>query len=161
MPTYAKETQVPADRSRSEIERTLQRYGANAFMYGWDQGRAVIGFEIDQRRYRIALPLPEKDQFVRTELDRKRTSTNAIIQAYDKAVRQRWRALALWIKAVLEASEAGITTIQEALQPFTVLPSGQTVGEWLEPQIEASYQARRMPPLLPGLSSVSIETENP
>ena len=26
--TYAKDTEVPADRSRAEIERTLQRYGA-------------------------------------------------------------------------------------------------------------------------------------
>lgn len=30
----------PADRSRSEIERTLTRYGARQFMYGWDENRA-------------------------------------------------------------------------------------------------------------------------
>jgi hypothetical protein len=159
MPTYAKDTEVPADRSRSEIERTLQRYGASAFMYGWDGDRAVIGFELTGRRYRIVLPLPRRADFTRTDVRRQQRSQKATEEAWEQATRQRWRALALWIKAVLEASEAGITTLQEALQPFTVLPSGQTVGEWLAPQIDQAYQNRRMPPMLPGSTSVSIETE--
>lgn len=66
-----------------------------------------------------------------------------------EATRQRWRALALWIKAVLEAAEAGITTLEEALQPFTMLPDGCTVGEWMALQIEAAYETGRMPPMLP------------
>jgi len=32
---YAEGTSVPADRSRAEIERTLTRYGADQFAYGW------------------------------------------------------------------------------------------------------------------------------
>ena len=32
----------------------------------------------------------------------------------------------------------------------TMLPSGATVGEWLEPQLEAVYNSGRMPPLLLG-----------
>ena len=31
---YAQQTQVSTDKSRAEIERTLQRYGADQFMYG-------------------------------------------------------------------------------------------------------------------------------
>ena len=46
MPTYAKDTEVPIDRSKSEIERILQRYGATAFMYGWNEGKAIIGFSL-------------------------------------------------------------------------------------------------------------------
>ena len=61
MAHYAENTEVPTDRSRAEIERTLERYGATAFMYGWDMQRAVISFDVAGRRYRIALPLPEKD----------------------------------------------------------------------------------------------------
>jgi len=37
---YAEDTRVPIERSRSEIERTLERYGATAFSYGWDEQRA-------------------------------------------------------------------------------------------------------------------------
>jgi hypothetical protein len=34
MARYASNTDVPSDRSRAEIERTLVRYGADEFMYG-------------------------------------------------------------------------------------------------------------------------------
>ena len=141
-----------------EIERTLQRYGAQAFMYGWDAGRAVIGFEIANRRYRIQLPLPDRNapEFTRTPARNTRRTASAAQAAWEQATRQRWRALALWIKAVLEAAEAGIVTVDEALQPFIVLPDGRTVGEWLAPQLRAVYQSHRMPPLLPGVGESDI-----
>ena len=69
--------------------------------------------------------------------------------AFEQARRQRWRALALWIKAVLEAAASGILTIEDALLPFTVLPNGQTAGQWLAPQIEKVYLTGSMPALLP------------
>ncbi len=148
MPTYASETSVPVERSKGEIERILRRYGASAFMHGWDRIQAVVGFEINQRRYRITLPMPDMADFQRTETGRARVKSS-IEAAYDQAIRQRWRAMALWIKAVLEAAEAGIVTLEEVLQPFTVLPNGQTAGKWLAPQIEAAYASGRMPPMLP------------
>jgi hypothetical protein len=36
---YAENTSVSVESSRGEIERTLQRYGAASFAYGWDQER--------------------------------------------------------------------------------------------------------------------------
>ena len=38
---YVQGTDVPAERSRAEIERTLSRYGAEGFLYGWDRERHV------------------------------------------------------------------------------------------------------------------------
>ena len=152
MGTYASETSVSADKSRAEIEHTLQRYGATAFMYGWDVGRAVLAFELKQRRYRILIPLPDRNDnaYLYTPGRRQRRSQSAAFQAWEQATRQRWRAAALWIKAVLEAAESGIISVEQALQPFTLLPSGQTIGEWMEPQIEQVYETGSMPPLLPG-----------
>lgn len=158
MPTYAKDTTVPADRSRAEIEQTLSRYGATAFMYGWSGMRAVIGFEMDGRRYRVTLPLPNKSapEFTRTPARGKLRSSDAASSAWEQATRQRWRALALWIKAILEATEAGIVTAQEALVPFAVLPDGRTAGEWLLPQLER-IGAEQMPPMLPGLLTAGAD----
>ena len=159
--TYAADTDVSPDRSRAEIEKTLRRYGANAFMYGWEGARAMIGFQVQGRRYRIALPLPPRDspEFALTTARRQRRSSAATEAAWEQATRQRWRALALWIKAVLEAAEAGITSIEEALQPFVMLPGGQTVGEWMAPQIEAAYRTGRMPPMLPMLPAPREEAK--
>lgn len=70
--------------------------------------------------------------------------------AYEQAVRQRWRALALLIKSKLEAVESGITVFEEEFMAHVVLPDGKTVGQHLLPQIAHSYESGHMPPLLPG-----------
>lgn len=151
MPTYAKNTTVSTSDSRGEIERILQRYGAGAFMYGWEGSRAVLGFEIQERRYRMILPLPDRTawEFTHTAARGYERSQKDADAAWEQACRQRWRAMALWIKAVLEAAESGITTLETALQPFVLLPNNHTVGEWMTPQIAVAYETGRMPPLLP------------
>src|SRR5574340_152036 len=148
MPKYASETTVPVERSKGEVEQILRRYGADAFMHGWDRVKAVLGFEIGGRRYRITLPMPDREQYRLTDTGRERSASSQDA-AYEQATRQRWRALALWIKAVLEAAESGIVTLEDVMQPYTVLPNGLTAGEWLAPQIEAAYLNHRMPPMLP------------
>jgi hypothetical protein len=148
--TYAKDTAVSVERSRGEIERTLERYGATAFMYGSKDNVAVVGFEIEGRRYRIKIALPRAAEFTRTPTGRQRKSAETVMGDWRQAICQRWRALALWIKATLEAAEVGIVTLDEALVPFAVLPDGRTVGEWLMPQV-GRIAAGELPPMLPGL----------
>src|SRR5215831_5864853 len=111
MTRYAATTEVPSDRSRAEIERTLQRYGADQFMYGWETRQAVIAFRAHGKQVRFELPLPDRRarEFTHTPGRQVLRSDGAQQEAYEQAVRQRWRALALVIKAKLEAVEAGIT----------------------------------------------------
>ena len=45
MPRYAENTSVSVDRSQAEVNRILQRYGADKFMSGWDREAAYIAFE--------------------------------------------------------------------------------------------------------------------
>lgn len=108
---YAEGTEVPSDRSRSEIERTLRRYGATAFAYAWEGDSAQIAFRLSSLHIRFRLPLPDPDsrEFTLTPTGRQRTAS-AAEDAWEQAVRQRWRALALVIKAKLEAVESGIST---------------------------------------------------
>ena len=150
MSRYAEQTEVASDRSRMEIERTIARYGATGFMYGWTAGAAVIAFEMHERRVKFELPMPNRnaEEFTRTPSGRERKETQSA-QAYEQAVRQRWRALALVIKAKLEAVETGITEFEEEFLAHIVLPNGQTVGGWMVPQIAAAYERRDMPAMLP------------
>ena len=39
---FAKGTTVPWDKTRAEIEKTLQKYEATKFAYGWENDSAVI-----------------------------------------------------------------------------------------------------------------------
>jgi len=146
---YAQDTSVPADRSRAEIERTLQRYGATAFAYGWEIGSATIMFDLNGRRIRFRMPMPDRTsaEFTRTAAGKARSET-AAQDAWEKAGRQRWRALALVIKAKLEAAAAGITTVDDEFAMAVVLPDGRTVGEVVLPQIASSYTTGRMPAML-------------
>jgi len=148
MPTYANKTKVSSASSREEIERTLSRYGAKSFMYGWEEDRAVVGFKYNDRLIRFELPLPSLTEFERTPTGRRRTSREAIENAYEQAIRQRWRSLALAIKAKLEIVESDISTFEEEFLSKTVLPSGQTVSEWMEPQIQTAITTGAMPTLL-------------
>ena len=62
---YAKQTQVPIDRSKGEIEKILARYGASQFAYATKPEIAVILFQVKDTRVRFNLPLPPQDDFSR------------------------------------------------------------------------------------------------
>ena len=149
MTRYAEKTDVPSDRSRAEIERTTRRYGAVGFMYGWENGFALVAFRTHDRMVRFVLPIPDPDHpgFAETPTGKARAPA-AAERAYEQAVKQRWRALALCIKAKLEAVEAGITSFDDEFLAHLVLPDGQRVGDWVQPQIEQAYLTGEMPKLL-------------
>ena len=132
---YAENTNVSAAASRDEIERTLTRFGASQFLYGWKDGAAVIGFVDPEVIY-----TPER-RTVRSKDQQEKV--------YEQMTRQKWRALAACIKAKFAAIEAGISVFEREFFYDTVLPNGQTVGEYLLPQVNAAYETGKMPPMLP------------
>ncbi|MEO7066266.1 MAG: hypothetical protein ABI114_05130 [Rhodanobacter sp.] len=150
MTKYAQATTVSSEKSRAEIESTLRRYGATSFMYGTTADRAIVAFEANARRIKFDLPMPDPKarEFMYTPAVRKHRSPAQQEQAYEQAVRQKWRALALCIKAKLEAVDAGITTFESEFLAHIVLPNGCTVAESALPAIADAYNGKSMPPLL-------------
>lgn len=153
---YAKGTEVPVDRSRAEIEHLLKRYGADQFASGWELNRAIIGFRCNERFVRFVLTLPSQTDKAFTHALRRGASwarprpKAAAAAAYDAELRRLWRALALVIKAKLEAVESGIATFENEFMAHIVLPGGKTVGEQVRPQIEQAYKSGKAMPLLLG-----------
>ena len=149
MGRYAESTAVSASKSRAEMEKTLARYGADGFMYGWDGNHAVVAFRMNNRHIKFELPMPDRGDFAMTPAGRRRRTADKIESAYEQATRQRWRALALVIKAKLEAVESGITEFDDEFMSHIVMPDGQTVGQHLKPRIESAYSTGKMVKLLP------------
>lgn len=149
MSRYAAKTEVSTDKSRSEIEQTLRRYGADQFVYGWQEGGAVIGFRAHGRQVKFMLPLPKQEEKRFTHSARGPRNSTVATAAWEQACRQSWRALALVIKAKLEAVEAGITVFEDEFLAHIILPNGQQVGQWLKPQLAVAYEQGNMPSLLP------------
>ena len=150
MGKYAANTNVSSELSRLEIEKTLIRYGADNFAYAMTAGKALIGFTMYERQIKFVLPLPEKDEFKLTPTGRERTE-NSQYEAWEQACRQRWRALNLVIKAKLEAVECGISVFEDEFMANIVLPGGQTVSDFMKPQIEKAYISGKIPRMLPML----------
>lgn len=147
---YAADTSVPVERSRAELETIIRRYGADAFVSGWDGAGATIGFRLRGRFIRIALPLPSDADFGRTPTGRTRHARAAIDAAREQAHRQRWRALVLVVKAKLEAVIAGVSTVEQEFLAWTLLPDGRTVGDAVAPAVADAYASGRQPALLLG-----------
>ena len=135
---FASQTTVPVEKSRSEIEAVLARYGANQFGYASDSIRGLASIQFRERR------------FMFTATNKRRTDGDQL-KVYEQACRQRWRSLLLCIRAKLEAVESGISEFETEFMAHIVLPSNQTVGEFMLPQIANAYQTGEQPLGIAGL----------
>lgn len=136
MARFASSTKVSVEQTRTEIERTLSRYGATAFGYMSQAGRAIIAFEAAKRHIKITVPLPVGDS------DKEKQDG-----------RQRWRALLLVIKAKLESVESGIETLEEAFYANIVMPDGRTIYEATRENVAIAYDGGKVQGLLPDYST--------
>ncbi len=151
---YASKTTVGIDRSKSEIEKTLGKYGASSFMYMTGAKGAAIAFTAHGRQVRMMVPISirENFQFSRTPSGKERErSPSQQDDAFEQGARQRWRALALVVKAKLEAVESGVATFETEFLPYTLIPGTKhTAAEVLLPKIEEAYNTGKPPQLLLG-----------
>lgn len=130
-PKFAVDTKVPVAQTRTEIEQTLQKFGASSFAYAVKPDGATVMFECQERRIRFDLPLPPLNE-----------------TKHAKEHRQKWRALFLSIKAKLVSVDTGIETFEEAFLAHVILADGSTVGQMAQPAIEQQYKTGKMVPLL-------------
>lgn len=147
---YASKTGVASEKSRAEIEKTLGRYGASQFAYVTGTNGAMIAFQANGRMIRMQVPLPDPAKFERSPAGRRWPKERAL-QAWEQAGRQRWRALALVVKAKLEAVESGVATFETEFLPYTVIPgSKHTMAEEFVPKLAEAYKTGKPPQLLLG-----------
>lgn len=154
MRRYAADTSVSSERSKAEIERTLLRYGADQFMSGWKDGQAVVQFRLSNKSMRFLLPLPQATE---QEFTHYRHPSGTLVARgadaaavrWEQSCRQRWRALALSIKAKLEAVACGITTLEEEFLAHILVPGqhGKTVGQLMVPRLDDAYAHNKAPAL--------------
>lgn len=150
---YAATTDVPISKTKGEIDGLLRKHRAAGFGVFEERTRAVLVFEMSERRIVFHLPLPNRDDrrfthYMRGPTQYARTA-DAALAAWDQACRSRWRALFLCIKAKLESIESGIETFEDAFLAHIQMPDGQTVSEHVRPRIASAYAGEPMQPLLP------------
>lgn len=147
---YAEDTSVSVEKSEAEIRALLRRYGAEAYGQAEANGMAQIVFQLRDRRivFRVRLPERKERRFTHSHGGARLRSPDAAYAAWEQGCRQKWRALALCIKAKLEAVDAGIETFDQAFLAHVMLPDGRTVGDWAAEALPGALEGRPMPPLI-------------
>jgi hypothetical protein len=152
---YAEGTEVSVEKSQAEIRSLITRYGATRFGYlEANNNMAQIVFQVRDRRVIFRLPFPDRNdkRFWRSPGGRVSYTPEQRFKAWEGACRQAWRALALVIKAKLEAVQSGIVTFEDEFLAYTLKPDGETIGDWAKREMPGILDGRPLPPLLMGPS---------
>jgi hypothetical protein len=150
---YAEKTNVAVSKTKGEIDALLRKHKATGFGTFEEVKRAIIVFEMNGRRIRFDLPIPDPSERRFTHSTRGMRSRDSALNEWEQACRSRWRALYLCVKAKLESIDSKIETFDEAFMPHIVTHDGRKFSEHALPAIERSYLERSLPPLLAGPSS--------
>lgn len=137
---YASETTVSSEKSQAEIQKIVTQYGATGFMCGWQDNAAMVAFSMKGKSVKFILPLPDRAAKNITHYHHRQRgwilrTQDAARREWEQQTRQRWRALALCIKAKMEAVECGITTFEHEFLAHFLTQSGETVGQVVIPQL--------------------------
>jgi hypothetical protein len=127
---YGAATDVPAQRSRQEVEELLHRHHCTQYMTAvdWGMKRARVQFKLHDRIVRFEVALPDNSK-----------------SGWEQRERQRWRQLLLVIKAKLEAVAFNISTFEEEFLAHIVLPGDVTVGMLALPLVAEAYGTGKLP----------------
>jgi len=134
---YAQDTTVSVGRSRAEVDDLLRAWGCERIGWADDYrvGRVELHFQWlrDDQTYlaRFVLQLPDETQLRAVARDGRNGafSPAKFERLRQGAGRHEHRVLLLWLKAALNAVEAGIIDPAVIFLPFLVGRDGRTFGD--------------------------------
>jgi hypothetical protein len=121
------------DKSRGEISGILAQHGCDRMAWGTEPAADTLQFTLGGHLFRFVIKKPTPEEMLERDGGEYTYPRNVDwkLKAADEW-RRRWRAHVLLIKAKLEFIEGGDTTLELEFMPYTVLKSGQTLGELIE-----------------------------
>lgn len=142
---YAQYTSITIEKSRTDIELLLSRYGAESFKRGWVEGKEAVQFIMKRKQIRFILPLPEKNDvaFCYNKQSGTKHPEGKALLLWEQACKTAYRALVLSIKAKLATVESGISSFEEEFYANIVLPNNKTVFQNTIHQVESVYKNNR------------------
>lgn len=152
---FAADTSVPTEKSHGEIRSMVSKAGGTRFATMDEEGRAIILFELHERRVMFELALPKREAFARIKTSAYGHTKPATAEQqqtkWEQACRSHWRALALCIKAKLVSIESGVESFEEAFLAQIVVPTSSGSKRFAQVATKAiheAYTGGKLPPLL-------------
>lgn len=134
--TPSQDTSVPVERSKEQIRDALKSAGARGVQFDelWEPETEFI--------VRFLWSMGEGfDAVVRVRLEVKPLSPEKGVRggwrvSPEQRERQAWRALAWYLKTMLEAASFGLMRFEDVFLSFVEDETGHTIGERLIPMLE-------------------------
>ncbi len=146
---YAETTNVPIERSKTEIKRIIYKYGASNYQFAETDERAMVQFVLNAKLIRFVISFPPVDDpmFSKTPRGRRRVNRQKT-SLHEQEIRRRWRALILSVKAKFEVVESGIESFEQAFMAHVVLPDNRVFADVAVAYLEEAYNTKKMPKML-------------
>ena len=145
MRRYAEDTTVPVAKSRAEIDKLLRDWRCDQLQWSDDykRGRAQLRFvwEHEGHNYlaRFNVQMPDEVALKKDAIDGRNGcfSERKFQVLLDARGKHEHRVLLLWLKAALNAVEAGIVSAEAIFLAFLEGADGVTVAERAIPRLES------------------------
>jgi len=132
---FMETTEVPAERTASEISAVLIQAGATQINIAYEGGE-IVGLRWTMRvsgGRELLFRMPARVDPIFKIFQKRRTSqwdrTNKAADDLVKAKRVAWRQLLRWTQAQLAMIECGMTEAAEVFFPYIQAPTGRTLFE--------------------------------
>lgn len=143
MRRFAQDTAVPISRSRGEIDKLLRDWGATGIQWTdeFDKDRVTLQFIWPKEEHsymaRFSVVLPGRKDLEADAVDGRsgQVSERKMEMLLDARGKAEHRLLLLWLKAALNAVEAGIVEAEAIFLPFLVGADGRTVAQVALPRL--------------------------
>lgn len=143
MRRYAEDTAVPISRSRGEVDKLLRDWKATGIQWtdDFEHDRVQLRFlwPRGEQRFmaRFTLRLPSREEL---EPEAKHAQSGRLLpeklqRLLDERGKREHRVLALWLKAALNAVDAGLVEAEALFLPFLEDRNGKTMAELAMPKL--------------------------
>lgn len=130
MPLLNYTTEIPAEKSVSQIQAKLAKAGAFQILQEYQRGTGeLIGlsFRIQTEFGNLVFELPARIDAVEKILNKGRHHRYPVKR--EQATRVAWRILKDWVEAQLALIETGMVSVEQVFLPYAQTNTGETIYE--------------------------------
>lgn len=124
--SYAEGTKVAVSKTIAEIEDLVRKSGGERFYRGEHEGKMVLGWWQKERMIMFGVELKPLSEFAKKPGSWRTLPVSEQEKRRDQAMREKWRAMLLVIKAKYASVEAKIETFEESFLGQLVVPDPET-----------------------------------
>lgn len=133
MTVFMETTRIAPERTVSEIQQILSRYGANAILLEYDAMQiSAVSFKCTVEQQDIPFRLPCRWQSMEGVLRKsgKRPRSDDTFETWARRV--AWRQILRWVEAQMALVDTEMVKIQEVFFPYIQAKNGKTLYELQE-----------------------------